>query len=157
MKGGVVEKLVSPEPSTHPKLGRKGKTIDTNITNYSTTKSIFRNEIKNDKYLKEYEKIQNNLKIYNDKSCQTDITCFKKKQKNVQEMYMNYKLYFSNYNYTNTNSNIEPNFMKETENKKYRNYLNKSNLVDNKYNRNETVEMIKFWNPNIYPFTKTKR
>ena len=153
MIGDAAEKLVCPEPSTHPKLGRKGIIKNNNLPKY-VKKSIFREGIKNKDYTIEHkiQNIQTNIKKYQDNSSQTNISCFKNKV-DEKEKYKNYKLYFSDRKV----SNFEPNFMKETENKRYRKYLNEGNMVEHMDHGNETDEMMKFWNPKIYPFTKTKK
>jgi len=153
MTGGAAEKLVCPEPSTHPKLGRKGVIKNENVAKY-VTKSIFREGMINKDYTIEHkiQNIQTNTKIYQDNWSQTDISCFKNKV-DEHEKYRNYKLYFSD----RKASNVEPNFMKETENKRYRNYLNEGDMVEHIDHGNETDAMMKFWNPKIYPFTKTKK
>ena len=147
MNSSIAEKIICPEPSTHPKLGRKrvitnnNNNIEKYVTNNNNnvekyvTKTVFRERLK-----------------YQDNSTQTDISCFKKTV-DYKEKYRNYKLYFSNRKV----SNVEPNFMKETENKRYRNYLNETDMVEHMDYGNQTNEMMKFWNPTVYPFTKSKK
>ena len=140
MKGGIAERLKCPERGSHPRLGRKQLIENDKVMRMET---VFRDKIK-----KECNRIE-----YKDNWSQTEITCFKNNKVDNKERYINYKLYFSDSKLVNK----EPNFMKETENIKYRKYLNDTEMVENIDDGGGTDEMKKFWNPEIYPFTKTRK
>lgn len=140
MKGGIAERLECPIMASKPILGKKGIIKNDKLMGKET---IFIDRIK-----REFNRIE-----YKDNWTQTDISYLKKDRIDEKERYINYKLYFSDSKLVNN----KPNFMKETENIRYRNFLNESEMTDNTDDGGDTIEMKKFWNPEIYPFTITRK